>query len=293
MSLRDLLGTLRAHRAPPLVVSYGLGVDSTAMLIGMAARGIRPDLILFADTGSEKPETYAYLPIIQRWLASIGFPPVTTVRLGTVHGKLGDYSTLEENCRVNETLPSLAFGRKSCSLKWKVAPMDAYVVRWAPAIRAKAAGVKVVRAIGYDAGPKNGKRAWKIVDDDRFVYRYFLREWGWDRERCKEEIAAAGLPVPPKSACFFCPAMQPAELLELDRAHPELGDRIMAMEAASAPHLTKIEGLWRHAVQGRRGAVPRPGSMTEFIEKSRMRRRLHVLQENAGADCHNEDCAVA
>ncbi|QDU97641.1 hypothetical protein Pla8534_54920 [Lignipirellula cremea] len=43
---------------PPLVVAYGLGVDSTAMLIGLQRRGVRPDLILFANTGGEKPETY-------------------------------------------------------------------------------------------------------------------------------------------------------------------------------------------------------------------------------------------
>ena len=83
---------------PPLVVSCGLGVDSVSMLIGMRARGIVPDLILFADTGDEKPETYAYLPILQAWLAANGFPPVTVVRLGTVHGDLGVYSTLYENC---------------------------------------------------------------------------------------------------------------------------------------------------------------------------------------------------
>lgn len=41
----------------PLVVAYGLGVNSTAMLVEFARRGIRPDLILFADTGGEKPET--------------------------------------------------------------------------------------------------------------------------------------------------------------------------------------------------------------------------------------------
>ena len=40
----------------PIVVAYGMGVDSTAMLIGMYLRGLRPDLILFADTGGEKPE---------------------------------------------------------------------------------------------------------------------------------------------------------------------------------------------------------------------------------------------
>jgi hypothetical protein len=34
----------------PLVVAYGLGVDSTAMLVELAQRKIRPDLILFADT---------------------------------------------------------------------------------------------------------------------------------------------------------------------------------------------------------------------------------------------------
>lgn len=32
----------------PLVVSYGMGVDSTAMLVGLHQRGIRPDIIMFA-----------------------------------------------------------------------------------------------------------------------------------------------------------------------------------------------------------------------------------------------------
>ncbi len=35
----------------PLVVAYGMGVDSTAMLVGMAARGERPDLVVFAEHG--------------------------------------------------------------------------------------------------------------------------------------------------------------------------------------------------------------------------------------------------
>lgn len=59
----------------PLVVSYGVGVDSTAMLVAMYRRGIRPDVILFADTSAEKPETYDYLKIIRKWLAKVGFPP--------------------------------------------------------------------------------------------------------------------------------------------------------------------------------------------------------------------------
>lgn len=53
-----------AKRTDPLVVSYGAGVDSTAMLVGFVRRGIHPDYILFADTGGEKPETLAFLPLV-------------------------------------------------------------------------------------------------------------------------------------------------------------------------------------------------------------------------------------
>src|SRR4051794_17183759 len=63
----------------PLVVAYGLGVDSTAVLIEFARRAIRPDPVLFADTGGEKPETYAYLPVMQEYLSRVGLPPVVTV----------------------------------------------------------------------------------------------------------------------------------------------------------------------------------------------------------------------
>jgi 3'-phosphoadenosine 5'-phosphosulfate sulfotransferase (PAPS reductase)/FAD synthetase len=94
----------------PLVVAYGLGVDSTAMLVEFAHRAIRPDLILFADTGGEKPETYAYLPVIQEYLARVGFPSVVTVRY---EPKWAAYDTLEDQCLHTGTLPSLAYGGKS------------------------------------------------------------------------------------------------------------------------------------------------------------------------------------
>ena len=64
----------------PIVVAYGMGVDSTAMLVGLHQRGIRPDLILFADTGGEKPDTYLYAPIIRQWLRDVDFPQFEVVR---------------------------------------------------------------------------------------------------------------------------------------------------------------------------------------------------------------------
>lgn len=94
----------------PLIVAYGLGVDSTAMLVEFAHRGIRPDMILFADTGGEKPETYQYMDVFRPFLAKVGFPRVMVVRYQPKRAK---YTTLEQQCLHTGTLPSLAYGGKS------------------------------------------------------------------------------------------------------------------------------------------------------------------------------------
>lgn len=60
--------------APPVVLAYGIGVDSTALLIEKHARGEAPDLCLSADTGVEKPATYAYLDVIRPWMRDRGIP---------------------------------------------------------------------------------------------------------------------------------------------------------------------------------------------------------------------------
>jgi hypothetical protein len=240
----------------PLVVAYGLGVDSTAMLVEFAGRGVRPDLILFADTGGEKPETYAYLPVIQRYLAGAGFPAVTTVRY---EPRRAAYRTLEEQCLHTGTLPSLAYGGKSCSLKYKRTPQDRYILARYPPAGVVGAGRRVVRAIGFEAGEERrtfahevleaagarpGREAW--LDRHYFAHWYPLLEWGHDRERCKGIIAAAGLPVPPKSACFFCPASKKPEIVRLRERHPDLLERALEIERNARPKLRSVRGLGRY-----------------------------------------------
>lgn len=114
---------LASQNETPVCVCCGVGVDSVAMLVGLHARGIRPDLISFADTGSEKPETYLYVPVLRQWLRDVGFPDLLVVRYTP---PVAPYDSLYSNCLENETLPSIAFGMKSCSLKWKKAPQDAW-----------------------------------------------------------------------------------------------------------------------------------------------------------------------
>lgn len=222
----------------PLIVCYGGGVDSTAMLCRMVREGIRPDAITTADTGGEKPETYAYIEMFSAWLVSQGFPAVQLVKYQTSRAP---YSDLEGNNTSNETLPSLAFGMKSCSIKWKAQPQD-YAIKGCKGgpnacdphplwLESQRRGVKPCKLIGYDAGPADLRRSKRLKDSDAdFQYRYPLQQWGMDRGDCIAEIVRAGLPVPLKSACWFCPASQKWELYWLAGSHPDLFERALQME---------------------------------------------------------------
>ena len=230
----------------PLIVAYGMGVDSTAMLVGLHMRHEKPDLILFADTGSERPETYAYLEVMNKWLRDRSWPTITIVK--NASPKAG-YTSLEHQLNTLHVLPALAYGAHQCSLVWKVAPQQKFVKTWQPAIDAWAAGVNVTQCIGYDAGPRDGARAFKAEGKagNGYTNRFPLIEWGWDRSRCMEEIHKAGLPIPEKSCCFFCPAMKKAEIDTLARSHPDLAHRAMKIERdALAKGLKSIKGLGRN-----------------------------------------------
>lgn len=221
-----------------IVVSYGGGTNSTALLIGMVERGIKADLILFADTGGERPETYAYVKMFSDWLVIQGQPPITTVRK---QDKYGNILTLEQHCLIHRCLPSLAYGFKKCSLKFKVQPQDKYCNNWQPTRGIWKRGDKVTKFIGFDAG--EDRRATRFSDDKKYAYQYPLIEWVWGREECRAAIERAGLPQPGKSACFFCPSTKKYEVLELRNKYPDLLQRALVIE--SYAELTKVAGLGR------------------------------------------------
>lgn len=218
------------------IVAYGMGVDSTAMLVGMQQRGERPDLILFADTGDEKAETYAYLPVINAWLERVGFPQVTVVK--NARPLSGDKS-LSDSCMRLGVLPALAYGAHQCSLVWKRDPQQKYVKTWAPAIAAWARGETLTQCIGYDAGPRDSCRQYKAEGKESpgYTNRFPLIEWGWDRERCVREIEAAGLQVPVKSACFHCPASKQHEIVWLKTNAPAQFAKALEMERLAQPKI--------------------------------------------------------
>ena len=222
-----------------VVWSCGYGTNSTALAVGLVEHGESYDLAMFADTGGERPELYEYQSILNDYLKLHGLPPVMTV-----WKKRADQTrlTLEQDCFEQHSLPSIAYGFKTCSQKYKIQLQEKILNNWQPAIEEWKAGRKVVKLIGYDAGEEH--RASKYQGDDKYTRRFPLIEWGWGREECVAAIQRAGLPQPGKSACFFCPSTKKHEIRDLADKHPALMARALAMEANAA--LTMIKGLGRH-----------------------------------------------
>lgn len=214
-----------------IVASFGGGVNSTAMLIGMHERGEPVDLILFADTGGEKPHTYAHVLEMSEWLVAHGMPQITTVR-GQQPMQIADGS-LEGECIRRKALPSIAMGFKTCSQKWKREPCEKY-------IREQNAS-EVIRLYGFDADEPQRAKPYE-------GNRYPLIEWGWGRDECIQAIERAGLKQPRKSACFFCPSSKKPEILLLRRQYPDLARRAVAMEKNA--ELTSVKGLGRSFAWG-------------------------------------------
>lgn len=227
------------------IVGYGGGTDSTAMLVGLWQHHIPVDLILFADPGGEQPHTYAYLQIMERWLADHGMPPITRVWYTE---KSGERLTLEQECLRSGSLPSIAYGYKKCSLKHKVYPQEKFCRHYGPCQDVWSRGERVVKFIGYDAGEVKRQRKVAEHDERDTIYQkeYPLMEWVWDRDKCIQVIQDAGLPLPGKSSCFFCPSMKRWEIRRLYHQYPDLLKRALDIEDRARPNLQTIRGLGRN-----------------------------------------------
>lgn len=225
-----------AETRKPLCVAFGGGVNSTAMLIGMVERGIIPDWVLFSDTGGERSETYANSIRLALWLYEKGVPNWQWLT------KNSRYVSLEDECLTRNTMPSIVYGWRSCSDKWKQEPQRKYMNHDPLALSVWKEGGRITKAIGF--GVDEMRRA-KEFEDKKYVNWYPLIEWGWNRAACIKAIEQAGMKVPGKSACFYCPASTKKDVIRLSQEHPDLYERAIAMESnATTAHTAK--GLGRH-----------------------------------------------
>jgi len=223
------MGNTGQEKRARIIVSFGGGTNSTAMLIGMVKLGIKPDCILFADTGGEKKQTYNYIDYFNNWLRKKNMPLIKIVKYKTKHGV---ELTLEQDIINNKTLPPIAFGWKTCSQKFKIQPQEKY-------INLVYTGENIIHLIGYDLSERRRVKENPLT---KHTNKFPLIEWGWDRERCVQEILNEKLCLPGKSSCFFCPNMKKYEILELSNEEKE---RVKFIEA-NAKNKVEMAGLGRN-----------------------------------------------
>lgn len=217
-----------------LAVSYGVGNNSTALLCGLRERDIRPDVITTADPKGEMPHTYIALEVMRKKVREWWGMEITIVL------KLyqGEHEGLEAECIRKKMLPGLAYGTRSCSMKYKGEPQDKELKRlvksgWRAPFR---------KAIGFHAGEMHRLKSTSTMPDIWYPW-YPLVDWQWRPEQCLSAMCRHGIKPPGKSACFFCPASKPSEVIRLAKEHPDLMARALAIEDAAQETNTTKRGL--------------------------------------------------
>lgn len=209
-------------------VSYGGGVQSTALLV-LAANGVIDyTTFLFANVGhdSEHPATLGYVnEIAAPYAADHGIDLIELHRRWQRGERRGQIETLRgrlmrENSRslpIPVRMSNGAPGTRSCTADFKIAVIG----RW---LRDHGATVDQPATVALGISVDEIERAHPGIDPRaRYQHRvYPLLDLGLHRRDCRRIITDAGLPVPPKSACYFCPYHDAETWRRLKRDTPEL-----------------------------------------------------------------------
>lgn len=210
------------------VISYGGGVQSTALLV-LAGTGRIRDVYdaVFANTGadSEHPATLAYIEQVARpWAEAHGV---------TIHEVAADGPTLHQAATASLPATPLPLrmgydgppGNRTCTRKWKADPVS----RW---LKDNGASKNSPADLLIGISTDEMHRATTGRDRPHERRRFPLLDQNLDRAGCQAVIAYAGLPVPPKSSCWFCPFKRTQDWAELRHDRPDLYRQVIAIEDA-------------------------------------------------------------
>lgn len=226
--------TSQPARPPDPVFSYGGGQQSNAALVLAATGRINFRTFVFANVGddSEQPETLRWIEEYAKpYAAKHGIEFVELSRIGRSGPRRGEVRTLlgdlerpdSKSIPIPVHMKGGGPGTRQCTDRHKIKVIaDELARRGATEENPATVGI----GISLDEIHRANNRT--RIPHERVVYP--LLELGLRRTDCQRIIRAAGLPVPPKSACWFCPMKRPTEWHELRRSQPELFDKACALE---------------------------------------------------------------
>jgi hypothetical protein len=224
--------------------SFGGGQQSVACLVLASQGRIDYPLFLFANVGkdSEQPETLRYVEEYARpFAASHGIELAELSRVGRAGPRRGETRTLladlerpdSKSIPIPVRMAGAGPGTRQCTDRYKIKVIaDELARRGATEERPATVGI----GISLDEIHRANNRS-RIPHES---VTYPLLELGLRRTDCQRVITAAGLPVPPKSACWFCPMKRPTEWHELRRTQPELFEHACALEDQLVERRTRL-----------------------------------------------------
>lgn len=207
-------------------LSLGAGVQSSALIVcsALGLHGVpKADVAIFADTQNEPRHVYGAVERLRAWAAPHGIP-VERVTAGDlladakarIDGTRSRFASIPLFSSSSDGSTS-APGRRQCTREYKIAPIEK----------------RVRELLGYKPRQRVKKRALNLVGisvDE--LYRVKPSRTLWitrehplvdarlTRESCIRIVVEAGLPMPKKSACVFCPYTDNRRWQEMKRDDP-------------------------------------------------------------------------
>ncbi len=234
------------------IVSYGGGINSTALIVFLVKNNFPLDYVVFSDTGDEMPETYEYLDVMRKYLKKkrISFEIV----------KNRKKVSLSDKCLSRRVIPSQVW--RWCTRDFKVVPIHAFY---------RKLNSHIYQYMGIDYGEVHRMKPARV---DYVTNLYPLIDYKINREECVKLIKQARLPIPVKSGCYFCPYNNMERWAEIYQKHPDLYKYSM-----------KIEENGKHAETQR--LAPRGYTLRELEKLMKKKKQLPMVEVDSpcGSEC--------
>lgn len=206
------------------VLSYGGGVNSSAMIFHLIESGQPIDLVIFADTGEEEARTY---DAVERMREVLKAHEIPFYQVQSHHGNLYDYYLRKK------AVPSVM--RRDCTYKFKVSPLRKF-------LRQKYG--KAQRFRMYIGIASDEFHRMRTSDVQYIENSYPLIEADISRSGCLEILERHGFHAE-KSGCIGCPFRPRAEWIDMAQNNPEEFSRWERLElnCSAYPRVTLIPGV--------------------------------------------------
>lgn len=212
-------------------ISYGGGVQSTALLVLAATGRIDFRTFLMANVGddSENPGTLRYLEEYAKPYAAEHDIELTVldrvmVRSGETRTLYGEITREgSKSLKIPVRMSNGAPGTRSCTADYKIIVIGRELKR-----RGATPTNRATIGIGISVDEIQRANSRRPEPHEDIVYP--LLDLGLRRSDCARIIRDAGLPVPPKSSCWFCPFHRPETWHDQRRDEPELFEKSCQLE---------------------------------------------------------------